>query len=252
MDGTRAFALSWPSTKDWVAVAELLAERGEQPLALLDRRGKILLVNRAMESALGWGRDEVEGKSWVEVFAPATQSAQIAHRLNQALAGGLRQYECEAVDREGRRVRLALELTRVGKPGQCLLVVVQRVMAVDELPAQLAQHELDYEIATAPSSFGSVQRLELVGRTVPGIGDGRRVCFELLHERQSPCEDCPVLRDGRETWPRVVVRRGTPGAESFTIVTAEPPRAGTVRVGVRFVADETLRVIHDARLAAVA
>jgi PAS domain S-box-containing protein len=251
MGRTRTLAGTWPS-RDWVALAELLAERGEQPFVLLDRRGTIVLVNGATERALGWGRDEIEGRSWVELCTPPDQSLAIARRLNQALAGGLRQYECEAVDREGRRIRLALELIPVGTRSQFLLLVVQRVTAVDELPADLARHELDYEISTAPTSFGSVQQVELIGRRMPGMGDGRRVCFELLHNRHAPCEDCPVLRDGRETWPRMIARPGRPDTNSFTVITAEPARAGMVRVRVRFVSDGTLRVIHQARLAALA
>jgi PAS domain-containing protein len=47
---------------DWRSVAGLLAER-DQPVLLLDRAGRIMLFNGAMERALLWQRDEARSYS---------------------------------------------------------------------------------------------------------------------------------------------------------------------------------------------
>lgn len=253
MAESRRLPIPRPGVDDWQALAALLAERDQAPLVLLDGRGRVTLVNRATERLLGWGRDELEGQPWTELLQPPDEPAAVhERRLGRALVGTLRHYECEVVDRTGRRIRLAVELTPVGGRAQCVLVVVQRVTAVEELPAELSSHDLDYEIATSAAGFGVVQQVELVGRTVPAFGEGRRLCFELLYQRREPCEDCPVLRDAREGWPRTVARPGGPDGGTFRVITAEPCRPGVVRLRVRSVAGAALRVIHEARLEALA
>ena len=56
---TRGVGYGPPDLMDWHCVAGLLAERGDQPMALLDGSLRILLFNSAMEHVLGWQRDEV-------------------------------------------------------------------------------------------------------------------------------------------------------------------------------------------------
>src|SRR4051794_1835895 len=100
---------------DWPAVAEILAERGERPVVLLDVRGTIRLFSPGAEKLLGWAREAVEGRSWVETCAPPELADLTRKWLHEALRGVVRQYDCEVLTRDGARMLLVVELLAVGR-----------------------------------------------------------------------------------------------------------------------------------------
>jgi len=53
----------------------------------LDRLGSILLFNREAERVTGFARDEVLGRPFLDVLGPEDLDGQLAHRLQEALAG---------------------------------------------------------------------------------------------------------------------------------------------------------------------
>jgi PAS domain S-box-containing protein len=241
---------------DWLSVATFLIERGDQPMMLLDRSGRIQLLNAAMERTLGWRRGEIEGRLWYEACAPARSKRPTSRSLGQALSGALRRFELEAVTSDKCRVRLDVDVSSLGRnPARGLLLIVRRVTPVDGDRAYIenvANRDIDYQITAHASEFGTIRELVQMGQVVRLTGASKRRCFEILYSRQSPCEDCPALRAPRESWPRVALRRRTRATDGFEIVVAEPVGATTVGLSVRFINDGTLRAVHEARLARIA
>jgi PAS domain S-box-containing protein len=254
---TRRSERESPQRMDWSAITQLLAERSEQALVLLDRRGCIRLLNGAMERLLGWSRAEASLRRWTKLFM-AGQPAQTTKRwLIEAFSAAPVRRSCSVAARDGRRWRLELDAALVGRgPAQALLMTVARALPLDAESGAPADHELDYQITShgqgQGATFGQLQRIVQMGRTFDDVAIPARRCFEVLHQRQTPCLDCPVLRAGDATWPRSVVRRATQAAAGFQIVTAEPIGPTTVQVRIRFVAEGTLRAVHEVRLAQLA
>ena len=230
---------------DWRAVAGLLAERSDRPVALLDGAGRFQLMNAAMEMMLGRRSDEVAGRSLVDEIAPADCAQSLRQWLKSALSGARTKSEIEMLTRDGRRVLLSLESALVGRRrDQGLFVTVASVRPVEG--PEIASRDIDYEITTAPNDFGKLQRIAGVGSLIEGA-TGQR-CFELLHERDAPCEDCPILSGGDDAWPRTAVRRR---AGTFELVTAQREGTRTV-LSVRLVRDPSLAAIQRARIGAIA
>jgi PAS domain S-box-containing protein len=238
---------------DWCSLAALLAERGDRPMALLDRRGVIRLLNAAMEQTLGRSRDEVAGRLWREACALPQTARTSSHGLSQALSGAIQRCQCEAVTGDGRRLRLKLEISLIGRGRDLgLLLTVMEATLVDGGLEYIANQDTDYEITVQASDFGHIRKLAQMGTVARSTGAPARACFELLHQRQSPCEDCPVLRAGHESWPRMTIRRRARAVDGFEIVSAHPVDTTTVSLSVRFIADSTLRAVYEARLAGIA
>jgi PAS domain S-box-containing protein len=235
-------------TMDWRSVAGLLAERGDQPLTFLDPAGRIVLFNGAMERVLGWRRDEVGGRSWIDACVPQDCARAARQWFQRALSGALAGSECEVVTRDGRRLLFEMEMMLVGRGRQQGLLLT--VQAAREAEPVVASRELDYEVKSTAGAFGSFRRLTAVGRVVAQDVPNRR-CFEALYDRQLPCEDCPILRSGQDAWPRTTVRRREHD-DTFEIVTADLAGADTVHVSVRIVPDRALSAIYQARIDAIA
>ena len=238
---------------DWPSIAQLLAERGEQAIVVLDRRGFVRLLNGAMERLLGWPRAEALGKRWTDLVMLG-QSAQARNRwLMQAFSAAPLRRECSVAARDGRRWRLELDAALIGRGStQTLLLTVCRALPLQAESVAPTDHELDYQIASQGAAFGQLLRIVQMGRTFEDVAVPPRRCFEVLHQRQTPCPDCPVLRAADTAWPRSVVRRAPQPGTGFQIITAESMGAASVRVRIRFVADGTLRAVHEARLAQLA
>jgi PAS domain S-box-containing protein len=232
---------------DWRSVAGLLAER-DQPVLLLDRAGRIMLFNGAMERALLWQRDEVTGRSWVDLCVSPEHARAARRCFRHALSGTLREFECRVVTRDGRDLLFEVQAMLVGRRRQQgLLIVVQSVREIEPLAPI---RELDYEVHATANDFGRLRRIAGVGRVVlQAVPRGR--CFEVLHRRCLPCEHCPIIHSGHDSWPRTSVRRGEQD-DTCEVVTAERTAAGHVRVSVRIVSARALSAIYQARIDALA
>src|SRR5262249_14682719 len=162
--------------------------------------------------------------------------------------------QCDVLTSDGRRLVLELEMSLVGRRrNQALLMSVRSARAAGTAAELLgAAEELDYEVRLTANEFGSVRRVASVGKVLYDAGSANQHCYELLYRRTEPCEDCPVLRRGRDPWPRTTVRPRMKGADRFEIVTAEPADGGFVRLSVRMVADRVLTAIYQARIDAIA
>lgn len=226
---------------DWRSVASFLAERNDRPVALLDGAGKFVLLNSAMEALLGRRGDELEGRSFAEKCVPAERSAAARQWLKSALSGARTSSGCEILTADQRRLAVSLETALVGRgAGQGLLVAVAAARPAGA--RDLADRELDYEIAAGADDFGKLARIAGVDGTIEGAGAR---CYDVIHARPTPCDDCPIRRSAAEPWPRTAVRRRE--SACFELLTAQP-EAGRVRVSVRLVPDRALSAIQQARI----
>jgi PAS domain S-box-containing protein len=202
-----------------------------------------------MEKTLGWRRYEVEGRAWADACVPPDLTAPTRKWLAHALRGALRNYECEVITRDGRRLLLLLEMSLIGRGReQGLLLTVQSVSPAQNGREVKPDQDIDYEIISAVGDFGTLQRISRVGAILQDGPERQRQCFEVLQRRSTPCPDCPVLRAASEPWPRTTIRRRKEKPESFEIVTAEILDTTSVRLSVRAISETTLAAIHNAKI----
>lgn len=249
-EGTLRLRAGTPSREltevDWASFAGVLADRSTRPLALLDRAGRIVLFSASMENLLNWQRYAVQGRSWVETCSVPEQVATTRRWLKQALRGALRHYECAVVTRDGRSLRLLLDMFLIGSGrDQGLVLSVERVTPNE--PVAERNNERDYHIVSTPLEFGQVKHAAS-GCKVQVLEDPKKPCFQLLHGQQTPCNDCPVLRPSTEGWPRTTIRPRHEGEEAFEIITAERVDETLVSVKVRNIPSAVLSGIHRVKI----
>lgn len=88
----------------------------------VDRRGMIVLFNKAAESLTGHTGEEVIGRASIEdVYHPATLARQIKKRLYSEEFGGrgfLEDFEVEILTKEGRKVPIRLSASLLHRDGE--------------------------------------------------------------------------------------------------------------------------------------
>jgi PAS domain S-box-containing protein len=238
---------------DWVSIASLLAERSDHPVAVLDRDGRIVLLNQRMEEALGYSGEDACGQHWWKAFVPSSLNAATERWFEEAMRGSGDFHNSEVLTRDGRRLLLQLEGTPVHhgrKRG--LLLTVRRAIPIDSPRGPIDSGEIDYEVTSHVLDFGSLRRATRAGKLISLVGDGPHYCYSVLHQRDSPCEDCPVFRDSRDSWPKTTVRATSARSKGFEIVTAEPVDTTAMRLTVRFIPNRVLNMISEANVKAIA
>lgn len=192
---------------DWHSVAYFLAEHSDTMMALLDREGRIRMLSHSMEKVLGHCLPDVEGRTWLEVAVPEPEQRLAESRFQRAMSGGLHQCECRCLTREGKLLACKLEMDPVGSGEMQGLVLTIREFAPVDLQGSLDMNaQMIYEICIAPESFGLIKRAFNATTFQEVAFQDRLHCYRQIHGQESPCPDCPVLRDDQEGWPRYAVR----------------------------------------------
>jgi PAS domain S-box-containing protein len=205
---------------DWSSIATALAERSPRAVAVLDARGRVQLLNSAMESLLGWPRYEAIGLALSRIGVGPHDKAWARRWLADVLRGSTSNGEIEATTRGGQRVRLAVEVSLVGSgDGVNVMVVVRHAEPVSDDAAR-SPVWLDLEIMRDTRQFGVITAFKSGGPEIAGAV-GRR-CYEVLHGGSEPCSECPVLAGGDAPWPRTAVSRDGTG-DAVYLVRAEAP-----------------------------
>ena len=235
---------------DWGAIASVLAERCEQPIALLDNDGRIQLLNSAMEQVLKRTRFHVEGQPWAQVCTPTDHQDEARRWIAEALRGALRSYEAVGVTSGAERISFRFEFSLVGRgPTQGLLMTATHAVPATTSLGPLAGQDLDYDVASGEPGFGTLSRIVASGEAIR-IDRVDARCFAVIHGTQQPCPDCPLVGDSEAPWPRISVRHsprsGTAGV--FEVKTAEQIAQDVVRVRLRLLPERTLEAIHAAKV----
>jgi PAS domain S-box-containing protein len=242
---------------DWSAIARILGDGSNLPVALLDKSGRIRLFNRAMEEVLGWSRFDVEGKSWAEICVSPDRGSEANRWIEEALRGAVREHQTSVLTKAGARIAFHFEFALVGQgPDQGLLVTARRAVPAPIIRVPGSGRDFDYDVSVVGAEFGQVNRLSVEGETALLTESDRR-CFVLLYGLPGPCADCPLRVTGEEGWPRVRIRcRRAKLPEGmgpyFEVTTAEPIDQTLIRLRVRTISEETLGTIHRAKLHQIA
>lgn len=238
-------------TLDWAAVASLLGEGVDRPIAVLDREGRLRLMNRAMEVLLGRSRFDAEGEAWQNVCV-CPDDPEASRYIEDALRGAIRSLDLVYCSAAGARTSLRLEFSPVGRGAhQCLLIAVVRAEPV--LASEGAEYaDVDYEISVVGPEFGRLSRCQADGQPVP-ISDADARCYAVLHRSERPCADCPVLGYSDASWPRILVRRqDADRGGSFQVIVAKQLESPLVHIRSRTFTGEMLEAVHNEKLTRLA
>ncbi|MHA7631909.1 PAS and helix-turn-helix domain-containing protein [Corallococcus sp. M7] len=242
---------------DWSLTASLLAERDTRPIVVMDRRGRIELANGAFTSLLGRPREELLGRRWTDVCTPREHGREVGQALRAIFTSAETRLETEVLTRDGERLSVELDVAAVGRPPLRLVAIITRASAPRSVPERTAAPEaariqgaprdLSYEISTELSSFGTLKAVWTSGEARQEEMVGRH-CFGAFAHRDAPCLDCPLTVAAPATWPHTIVRQSSEHAEGYEVVTATPTGAGTARVSVHTIGDETLSGLFEAKV----
>jgi PAS domain S-box-containing protein len=275
---------------DWLSVARLLAERCELPVAVLDRGGAIRLSSATLERTLGLRASELEGRRWIDACAAPESAAATATALEQGFAGAIHAASCEAVTKDGRRLRLSLDLSLVGRPsngagapggtdgsadggassslngsasgsrgggasgaGEGPLGQGLLVTVLASAPVQGAWtrgQDLDYTIAFSATEFGTIKHAATAAGCELAEARGRH-CYEFVAGLDKPCPDCPALRPAANGHGQRLSVRGKTNPDGFEVTTADATRPDEISLRIRGISSSTLTAIQDARIAAL-
>jgi len=228
---------------DWAAVASILGERHDRPLMLLDHAARIRMFNRVMEKVLGWRRFEVDGEPW-STYTPPEYRDETQRWIEDALRGALSSFEARGLSKSGTQIVFGFEFALVGAGATQGLLVTAAHWKAAESVRLTKPGELDYDVMTEPTTFGTLARLIVDSERIQFRPDSR--CFQVLHGLDEPCDGCPLQSTAETPWPRVVVR--PVGSDSFEVKSAAPLEAGLVRIRSRTLSDHALEAIHAAKI----
>lgn len=232
----------------WQAVAQHFANKGDA-CALLDRNAQVVMFSAPFEALLGWPRDEIEGKSWLEAVVPADCQSTAHAQIERALSGTLRSFRCQARTATKGRLALRLDTSLVGRGAEQTLLLTVTGAEPIETSSPANGEDLDYEIAGSIADFGRLLALTSVGS--PRVGALlRERCYTAIHGAEGPCADCPALHQQGESWPRTVVRRVS-GSDAYEVVTAQLSK-DRIQVRLRRISEQTLCAIQESKLRSVA
>lgn len=224
---------------DWSAVALLIAEQAGLSALVLSSQGAVLLVTPAAAQAFGVGFGSV-GANWIERHVVPAAAASARRYLEKALTGALRKLEIPVRTANGAAMAYfdARPLGRDDARG--LLLVLERLAPIAR---EETATEYDYEVTGIRSG-----RMRLLKLWRPGFEGraGERSCFEALHGRSAPCEQCPLLRGQADQRPGVVVRARPP--HDYVLTSATAVGDDEARVSVRSLTTATLGAVVQARL----
>ncbi|MDF3069549.1 MAG: transcriptional regulator, LuxR family [Polyangiaceae bacterium] len=223
---------------DWAAVALLVTEHAGLSAVLLGPRGELLMVAPAAESALGW-RLAREGAPSLYQFVPseAVEDARLA--LDRAMAGALRKLElCVLTSRGTCIARFGSSVVGRDDSRGILLLLEHLAPLVGVRPTS----DYDYEVSGVT---GKEYRLLRVWQPGSAATPASGKCFEVLHARSSPCDNCPLSR-GETLKPLVGVSRQAP--HDYLVTSATLRSDDCAHVSVRSVPSASFSAVMQARL----
>jgi DNA-binding CsgD family transcriptional regulator len=225
-------------TIDWSAVAFLVAEQASLPALLLNAQGEVLLMSPALEQGLGWRRESI-GSLWVDRFVLASAASTTRWLLHRALVGAVRDFETEVLTSDGT-ARARFSARPVGEDDRGVLLVLERFVATARKEAG-ADH--DYEVqGIASGSYG----LRNVWKLGAAVEAGHGTCFEKLHGRTTPCDQCPLKRADSSRRSSAVVSAHS--EHSYVLTTATALGEDGARVSVRHLSRASLASVMLSRL----
>lgn len=223
---------------DWSAVALLIAERAGLPVVVMSEASDLLLLSPSAEQALGLGAGSIGG-NWIERYVQPTAAENARWYLNRAFAGALRKLELPLSTPRGSSI-VHFDAQPVGRDQDgVLLLLLERLVPV---PREPVSTDYDYEVAGVASGALRLKRFRRAGVE---LGSREGACFEALHGRATPCEDCPLLRDNAAHSEDVVVRARPP--LDYVVTTFTRQSEDEAHVSVRSLTMASLAAVLQAK-----
>jgi DNA-binding CsgD family transcriptional regulator len=223
---------------DWSAVAHCLAEQAGLSALLLDERLQLRLITPAAEVA--FTRHDTGPGNWVERFVPQEAAVGARQLLDKAFSGALRRLQIPIRTPEGTGLA-HMEARPVGRGDDAgLLLILQQI---EPLARQAPASDYDYQVRGVSAGNLRLSALRSPGQEMRSVD---APCFEVLHGRASPCENCSLIGHGRGAGDEVVVETHAPGdyvVKSFTRTNDD-----CASVSVRTLSAGSLSAILQARL----
>jgi PAS domain S-box-containing protein len=172
---------------------------------VMDHKGNFKFINNAARQ-LGYEPDEIIGRNIYEFYAPSSSKyAQELFRLQRAGAQ-LRGYELDIVRKDGQVRTMEfrddlkwegdriVEVQGIGRDvterrkreDRLRLLAESQEAVLDSLPDMVFFTDLTLKITWANRAAS-----RLTGFSIEEMAG--RLCFEVLHQKDSPCEGCPAV-----------------------------------------------------------
>jgi len=179
-----------------------LFEDSKDAIFLTSREGRFLDVNQAGLDLFGYSRQELKGLTVLQLYANPDDRARFQKAIEEA--GAVRAYETKFRKKNGTEIDCTLtssvertadgtvlgyqgiirDVSELKRATELLKAERERLFSIlNELPAFVDLHAPDHTIRFANRSF----------RQNFGDPEGR-FCYEVLHGRDKPCEECPTFR----------------------------------------------------------
>jgi DNA-binding CsgD family transcriptional regulator len=225
---------------DWAALTQILAERGEQPMIVTDRRGTVLLATRSLCTRLHVSARALLGKS-VSEFVTADDDALRAFLEAERVSSLPSAAEAKLQDSLGRRHLGGLEIEAAPGNDGYVVRVTFRASA-----RSLSGRDIDYDVEVGEDRLGSLRRVNFMGGALPNE-ELAHSCFQILCGQGRECRDCPAMALASQAvgTERRVIRRYSAGSEINSAVLVAP---NLVRISRRHLPDLGLRDAHAAYL----
>jgi diguanylate cyclase (GGDEF)-like protein/PAS domain S-box-containing protein len=192
----------------------------------LDRKGKFVAVNPAMEGLTGYASEELIGKNSARLIAPEDRR-RAAGYFCEALRGEPRNYEMTAIRKDGRRIELGMTQVPILIGGEVVGVYGIAKDITERKQAEEALKESERRFSTLlfnapvyfyrclnepgwPNEFVSDYAPELTGYTAEELSDGSVMFGDLIVEedRQRVWEEAQRALAGRRRFDlRYAIRR---------------------------------------------
>ena len=255
-----------------------LLEAAPDPVLIVDEGGIITLVNREVERAFGYRREELVGQP-IELLVPEhSRAAHVGHRkaflaspYRRTMGVGLDLY---AQRRDGTRFPVEISLSPTEAGGRHRVIAIARDATVNRTAAaelrqahaalqeqqQLLQQVVDVLpegliIADAAGRFvvsneasAKILGLDIVGSPMPITG---REAFGTRHEDGTPyaASDLPLqrslLRGETVKGEQLVIRNAATGADMPLLLNSAPVRDNNGAVTAAVVAFQDISAIKD-------
>jgi PAS domain S-box-containing protein len=164
--------LKW-SQKQFQSIFEVMVD----PVVIIDLTGKILELSQSAKEILGFPKEEIVGKHFLETKAATAESKAIMAKNLEKLKSGLsiEPHPVEAITKDGKKLLYELNTARINHKGEPAILAIFRNITEQkkaEEKLQASEERFNYFLENAPEAIW-VQ--DLIGTFL----DGNRMAKEL-------------------------------------------------------------------------
>jgi PAS domain S-box-containing protein len=192
----------------------------------LDLKGRVTVLNRAAEELLGYSREELMGRDWVDAMVPAEWQARVRDTIARSGMGDpVRGFENPVRTKAGAVRRISWQSGLASQDGRVTGTLSFGIDLTERIRAEeaLAQSDARYRAFVA-SSVDGIWRIDLPAPMPTGLSLDEQERHILAHAYIADCNEAYVRMSGRAS---VAELRGTPVSQ------IQGPRAQADRVVIR-------------------